>query len=195
MGKKLQILCAILGIVILLSLVFFIVNYKYETFENSNMKETKSAVVVKVNEKCLSVMGIENTSDLFTVSYASENNIEFKQGQEILIYFDGMVLSSFPGQIPNVGKIEIVKDESDVAIPDDVLRFYYSSRNNVNVSVSELTNTDISLTIIDTNELPYNYFHSYTIYKKVKNEDYTGIGYKIGEDTEHSTSGYTRDRS
>ena len=136
MEKKLQLLCAILGIVILLISVFFIVNYKYETFENSNMKETKSAIVVKVNEKCLSVMGIENTSDLFTVSYANENNIEFKQGQEILIYFDGMVLSSFPGQIHNVGKIEIVKEESDVSIPDNVLRFYYSSRNNVNVSVS-----------------------------------------------------------
>ncbi|MGN1300936.1 MAG: hypothetical protein ACI4U9_00120 [Clostridia bacterium] len=195
MGKRLQILCAILGIVILLSLVFFMVNYKYETFENSNMKETKSAVVVKVDENSLSVMGVENTSDLFTVSYANEINTEFKQGQEILIYFDGMVLSSFPGQIPNVGKIEIVKEESSVSIPDDVLRFYYSSRNNVNVSVSELTNTNISLTIIDTNELPYNYSHSYTIYKKVKNEDYTGIGYKIGEDTEHSTSGYTRNRS
>ena len=32
----------------------------------------------------------------------------------------------------------------------------------------------------------------YSINKKVKNEKYTGIGQKIGEDTETSTSGYTR---
>ena len=49
----------------------------------------------------------------------------------------------------------------------------------------------ISLTITDTNEIPYNYAHSYRINKKVKNKNYTGIGEKIGEDTENSTSSYT----
>lgn len=139
-------------------------------------------------------MGIQNVTGLFSVGFTDEGNIGFKQGQEVLIYFDGMVLETYPAQLGNVGKIKIIKEKSDITIPDNVLRFYYSSRDNINVTVSELTNNGISFTITDTNELPYSYSNEYVIYKKVKNENYTGVGYKIGEDTEYSTSGYTRNR-
>ena len=54
-----------------------------------------------------------------------------------------------------------------------------------------MTNKGLIIEIIDRNELPYDYANEYTIYKEVKNEDYTGTGEKIGEDTENSTSAYT----
>jgi len=163
--------------------------------ENDNMKATIKAVVVKVNENNLLAMRIENGTELYSVGLKNAKNIELKKGQEILIYFNGYVMESYPAQLGNIGKIEIVKDESSTQIPDDIIRYCYSSRDNVNIVVSELTNRGISLTITDTNELSYNYSHSYKINKKVKNENYTGVGQKIGEDTENSTSGYTRNRA
>lgn len=173
---------------------------KYEDFEEEykdyeNMTFTLSGIVVKVNEKSLDVMGINNGEDelnnLYSVSFAKEGNIGFKEEQEILIYFDGMVLETFPGQIHNVGKIEIIKEKSETEISADVLRFYNNSEDKVEVKISELTNKGITIEITDRNEIPYEYANEYVIYKEVKNENYTGVGEKIGEDTENSTAGYT----
>lgn len=166
-----------------------------EQTENDNMKSTIKAVVVKVYDKSLVAMETENTNGLISVGFTEEGNIVFEQGQEILIYFDGTIMTSYPAQLSNVEKIEIIKEKSDIQIPEQILRFCFNSYNNVNVNISELTSSGISLTITDTNELPYNYSHSYIIYKKFYNEEYTGIGYQIGEDTKNSTSGYTRNRS
>ena len=171
-----------------------VVDLKRKTTDN--MANTKRALVVKVNEKSLDVMGIENEnnieSDLISVSFGQEGDIGFKQGQEILIYFDGIIAESFTAQINNVGKIEIVKEKSDNEIPEDVLRFYYNSEDNVTVSIDDFTKENLLLTIEDKNESAYNYEDiEYDIYKKVKNPNYTGVGQKLGEDTENSTSGYT----
>ena len=83
----------------------------------------------------------------------------------------------------------------DVTIPDNILRYCYNTKDKVTVTVSELTSSSISMTITDNNELPYIYAHSYNINKKVKNKDYTGKGQKIGEDTQNSISGFTRNRT
>ena len=162
--------------------------------EASNAVATLSAVVMEVHESGLSVMEIkegESSYDLYTVSFAQEGNIGFKQGQEVLIYFDGIVAESFPAQIFNVSKIEITKEETDITIPDDVIRYYNNTTDKVKVDISELATTGVKITITDTNELSYEYSNNYVIYEKVKNENYTGKGYQIGEDTENSTSGYT----
>lgn len=162
--------------------------------ENNNMKATIKAVVVEVNDNYILAMDIDKASGLYIVGTKDAPNIEFKKGQEILIYFSGEVLATYPGQIADVGKIEVIKEESSTQIPDNVIRYCYNSRDNVNITISELTSSNISLTITDKNELPYIYAHSYKINKKVKNKDYTGVGQKIGEDTENSISGFTRNR-
>ena len=199
MNKVLKIILGLIIAGLVLWFIAFGIDYYKSAHlgdeENTNMDCTKRAVVVKVNERYLDIMGFDGENDLYSVGYADEGNIGFKKGQEILIYFSGMVADSFPGQIGKPGKIEIVKETSDTKIPDNVLRFYYSYRDKVSVSVSELSNSGITLIITDENELPYNYAHSYRLFKKVKNKDYTGIGYKIGEDTENSVSGYTRNWS
>lgn len=140
-------------------------------------------------------MGTDNQKGLYSIGISNFKDIKFEKGQEILVYFNGAVLTSYPAQIGNVGKIKIIKDKSDIQIPDNIIRFCYNTKDKVNVIISELTNSGIALTITDTNELAYNYSHSYTINKKVKNENYTGVGQKIGEDTENSTSGFTQYRS
>lgn len=208
MEKNLKIVAIILGIIVLILVILEIWNYtqkeektlinvdienttninsnNYEDAEN--MKTTLKAVVLKVNEKNLLVMET-NRNSLDYVSFAEEGNIGFKEGQEILIYYDGIVLSSYPGQITEVGKIEILKEESDIEIPENILRYCYSSYNNVKAEVTKLTKSGITLEITDTNELKYVYADTYKIEKQVKNENYTGVGYKT-EATEHSTSAY-----
>lgn len=168
---------------------------KITNTENSNMNATIEAIVVKVNENSLLAMEIENGNELYSVGLKNFKNIEFEKNQKILIYFSGDVMTSYPAQLSNIGKIEITEKKSNIDIPDDILRYCYSSRDNIQVTINELTNSDITLTITDTNELPYKYAHSYKINEQVKNENYTGVGQKIGEDTDNSTSGYTRNRS
>lgn len=169
-------------------------NEKYND-EINNMRATIKAVVIKVNENHLLAMGIENRTELYSIGLKNSKDIKFEKGQEILVYFNGNVMETYPAQLGNIGKIEIIKDKTDIQIPDNITRFCYNTKDKVNVTISELTNSGIALTIKDTNELPYNYSHSYIINKKVKNENYTGVGHKIGEDTENSTSGFTRYRS
>lgn len=163
---------------------------KYDLPENNYKVELK-AVVVKVNEKSMLVMEKEKANELISVGFTDEGNIGFKQGQEIVIYFDGMIMESYPAQIGNVQKIEIVREKSNIEIPDNILRYCYSSKENVVVSINDFAKSRISFNIEDKNELPYTYSNDYKIYKKVKNKDYTGIGHKIGEDTENSTAGFT----
>jgi len=165
----------ILGTIILLCIVSFGLYYMFKTnpdidlaYKNPDMVWTMKAVVVRVHEKSLSVMGIDNTNDLYSVSFADEGNIGFKQGQEILIYSNGMIADSYPAQIHHVGKIEIIKEKSNISIPESVLKFFYSSRNNVVVNISKLTTTGISLTIIDNNEFQYDYSNEYRLDKNNK---------------------------
>lgn len=189
----------IIGIIVVLSIIIIALYTitKSKIRKKSNDDEFSSTIkAVVVNpEKGLLVMGTENTNELYSVNYQNKENIEFKQGQEILIYFDGVVLETYPAQITNIEKIEILKEKSDIKIPDNILRYCYSSRNNVIVSISEVSKTGIEIIIKDTNELQYEYSNSYKINKKVKNKDYTGVGYQIGENTGNSTAGFTRYRS
>ncbi len=149
-----------------------------------------NAVVVKADEKRMLVLAGDSTSTLISLGYLEEGNIGYKQGQEIAIYYSGDILETYPCQLAGIEKIEIIKDKSDIEIPDNILRYCYSSKDNVSAQILELTSSKIYLKITDTNELKYNYSHNYKIEKEVKNPNYTGIGYKVGEDTEHSTSGY-----
>ena len=67
-----------------------------------------------------------------------------------------------------IEKIEVVKDKGDVDIPYSALRYCFSSRDNVEVSVDELTKSGISFIINDKNEYKYEYDNEYSIFKKNK---------------------------
>lgn len=189
MKRGFKITFTILGILVALALIcitIFLVKWYNHTLAKT------TAIVVKVNENSMLVMGMEDNG-LYSVGFTDKENKGFKQNQEIAVYFDGNIADTYPAQFGNVGKIKIVKEKSDITIPENILKYAYSSKANVHVSVSKLTKTGITFIMLDTNELPYHYSdtHRYTIERKVKNKDYTGIGYKIGEDTKNSTAGYT----
>ena len=126
------------------------------------------AVVVKANERTLAVMDIQDKS-LAYVSYAKEGNIGFKQGQEVAIYFDGMIQESYPAVISGVNKIEITKEKSDVQISENALRWFCNSKDKLSVKIEELTKNGISFIITDSNEVrcQYDYTSNFRMRKKV----------------------------
>ena len=115
-------------------------NYEYE----DNMKVKMKAVVAKVNKNNLLFMNIKD-EDLIYVGFTDEGNIGYRQGQEIDIYYDGLILTSYPEQLSNVGKIEIIKEKSNTELPEKVLRYCYSSRDNVKIDVEKITKNGIVL--------------------------------------------------
>ena len=54
-----------------------------------------------------------------------------------------MIMESYPAQIDNVQKIEIVQEKSNIEIPDYILRYCYSSKENVVVSINDFTKSSI----------------------------------------------------
>ncbi len=194
--KKKSIAIIIVAIIIILFCV--IVNLRSVNTKNANVTISDStsikAVIVKVNRNSLIVMQSENDKELISVSFSNEGNIGFKEGQEILIDFDGFITLSYPASIYNVKKIKILNEKSNISIPEKHLKYCFSSKNNVKISVTEFTDAKILLDIIDENERQYDYPNSYSIEEKVENTKNISVGQKIGEDTSNSLAGFTRNR-
>lgn len=167
--KKYVILIVIVLIFIsILSIIF------YKLF-NPSMK----AVIVKINENSLTIMKLDETqSNLYNIEISNNNN--FKQGQEIIVYYkyNTIIEDSYPSQIKKyyIKNIEILKEVSDVKIPDTILKFLYNSTQNISVTINTISNTNISIEIEDTNKYKYNYSNldNYQISKK-QNGIYTNI--------------------
>ena len=140
-----------------------------EKLENRNMMAIKNAVIVGVNENSLYVVDSENKDLSYKVSFASEGNIGFEQGQEVTIYFNGKVGSSDingVSAIEYVGKIEI-NDENKQLISNDILKRFYTSYENVNVNIDNLTNTGLSLTLTDNNNIKYEFENRFYLSENV----------------------------
>lgn len=173
MGKKFFAIVLIGVIIFLIAVIAFNVTTYISMIDNmkyDNMSATMTAVVVKVDETDLWVIApASNSGTLKRASIYNTGNIGFKKGQEILIYYGGFITSMSPPSISNIGKIEITKEESDVEIPINILRYCYSSKDNVSVTINEFTNEKISISITDTNEYPYDYSNDYISIDKYEN--------------------------
>lgn len=207
MRSNLKLIFISISIIIITLVVLFLVSKNIINNSKENLIKTDESliidkksikpmkfIVVKVTDKFLGVISIEDKTK-YNVSYSTEGNIGFKKGQEILVYSTQSTFQmTSPSSISQVEKIKIIKENTDITIPEDVLRYYYSSRNNVNISINSVSDTSIELTIEDSNEYPYIYSNSYSIFHNIKNKEYTGIGYQIGENTKTTTAGYSRNR-
>lgn len=136
------------------------------SYDNADAIATMDVVIAKVDDKSLGVINKDDPNDILTASIPEGDTNEYKQNQEVRVYFDGTINESYPGSFGEVSKIEILKESSEVTIPEKVLKYFYSSRDNVSVSNINVTQTGISFEIKDTNELKYEYTNTYALYKK-----------------------------
>ena len=82
----------VLGISLLVILIVAIILFAVGYIIIKNYMETIKAVVVKVNDNSMLVMGItDNLSGLMSVGFTDEGNIGYKQGQEISFKYNGSI--------------------------------------------------------------------------------------------------------
>ncbi len=159
MKKKIFLIISII-LVVLGIIVFRVLNNKMEKI---------TAVVVRADDDFLMIYG--NGIDFCSCGLKKTGNIGFKMGQEIELYGkDIMVSETYPGQLTGVEKIKITKEQSNIDIPEEYIRYCYASKDKVNISVLEITPSGITYMIEDNNEYKNAYIFSddYLIIKKNK---------------------------
>lgn len=194
-----RIIMMLIGIILLITgIIYYIFSNEgstlvYERKLDNNMSATKKAVIVKVLPNALWVMEPENYDDLIEVTYSEENNSKFKKGQEILIYYnkEWQLDKSLKILIMNVGKIEILKEKSEVEIPKNMIIACYNSKDNIEVYDMAITNKKLEYKIKDTNDYKYEISESYEIYKIEQNENKDLISFNEKMQKEKETENIT----
>ena len=137
-------------------------------------KAKKRLVVVKSYVE--SFYGVDEDGLLYDVSFDNPKKVngkDLKIGQEIEIYWHGTINYIAPAGIGGVRKYKILKEESDIKIPDYAMIHCYNTPKNVMAHIREISNEKIEFRILDTNEIPYEYDFGYSLYKKnIENEEY-----------------------
>ena len=164
-----------------------------EKIENRNMVAVKKAIVAGVNKDSLFVVDNENDELLYELSFTNEGNIGFKQGQEILIYFNGKNsgLTGINGinKINTASKIEITGNENKTVVTNEILKKLYTTFDNVKVNIDNITNTEITMTITDSNDIKYDFANKYTLSKNIAKKTQSAVITEEGM----SIPGYTGD--
>ncbi|MCI9286428.1 MAG: hypothetical protein HFJ57_00295 [Clostridia bacterium] len=163
-------------LIIILLITICALGYIFIRIDNSNMR----GVVIKAEEKSLTIMDVRDEG-LYYVFIPENNKLQFKQGQEILVYFNdyAIIEQTNPAIIgtEDIEKIRILKEKSNVEIPRKKLERVYSTDEKVLITIDELSLTGISITINDTNEFKREYEHSnaYIVSKKESNGSYNEL--------------------
>ena len=154
-----------------------------EKLANRNMLAIKTAIVAGVNDDYLCVVDSQDQNLLYNVYYPEEGNRDFEIGQEIKIYFNGKSTSTSRNgisELRNVGKIEII-DNANHLIPDEILKKFNTNYNNVEVSINNLTNAGLTLTITDKNDIKYKFASKFYLSKNVAEKpDKNSVEYNDG---------------
>lgn len=115
---------------------------------------TMNLIVVNVNKNSLETVDFNNS--LYVVSLKDKDMSQFKRGQEIKVYYNGMVNAMYPAGI-TANKVTIVNENSGFEISKDALRHFSYSQDNISFIIDSLTNKNISFRIVDLNEIPLEY--------------------------------------
>lgn len=178
MKRGLKVLIIVLVILVVLAVAILLVKHfttnevnneltgNSISYDNADAIATMDVVIVRVDDTYLEVINKDDPNDVMRANIPDDDINEYKQNQEVRVYYNGMINEMYPGSFDKVSKIEILKDNSDVTIPEKALKLFYSSRNNVSVSNINATQTGISFEIKDTNEYKYEYTNTYTLFKK-----------------------------
>lgn len=140
-----------------------------EKLANRNMLAIKTAIVAVVDDDYLCVVDSQDQNLLYNVYYPEEGSRDFEIGQEIRIYFNGKSISSGRNgiaELRNVGKIEII-DNANHLISDEILKRFNTTYDNVEVSIENLTNTELIFTITDNNDIKYEFASKFYLSKNI----------------------------
>lgn len=159
--KKFLKICIIISVIVLISIIA--INY----YDN-NFVFRDTGVVIKVNEDELAVFKpSKDDNSIGTnlhVDFSDEGDIGFKMGQEVKFYYTDRITDETG--LHEVKKIKILKQQSDIEIPENFLKLYYNSKENISIEIEEFSNKGIQFKLQDMNELHYEYDFYYKVVKK-----------------------------
>lgn len=102
-----------LAIILILFIIICILGYIFIRITNPIIR----AVVVKADEKHLTVMNAKDESPYY-IYLPTDINLQFKQGQEIMIYckYHTIIEDTYPASISNkyIKNIKILKEKSNI---------------------------------------------------------------------------------
>lgn len=157
------------NLIIILLVTICVLGYFFIRIINPTIR----GVVIKTNNQNLTFMDVKD-KELYNISIPQNNNLQYKQGQEILVHYkyDAIITHSLPIKIrtEDITKITILKEKSNAKIPREKLERIYNLGENVLITIDELSQTGISITINDKNEFKREYKHS-DFYQILKGED------------------------
>lgn len=159
-------------IVILVLIVFIGIYFKNNYFgkEKLNIGKEKLRLVVIGICDFQEILAVDENGNLLQVrlkelKYWNEMD-KFDKGEEIIIYYDGVITETYPGKINNVSDYLILNKKSDIEIPEDIKKRYDNSTANVMVHVRNISNEKLEFRILDTNEISYKYDFDCSLSKK-----------------------------
>lgn len=140
-NKKILIfLIAMLAILIVSTIILLIVIneatiHPVGTVE-PNARTGYRGVIVKVNEDSLGFMTeagepfyLIYKEELGALSELEQTKVKLKEGQHVIVAYSGHILNAEPKIIPDIGGIFVVKEKSDMKVPDniyDLFKDYYT---------------------------------------------------------------------
>ena len=192
-NNKLAALIIFILVVMILVAIYYYKKQK-NVIINVDYEEATTRVVVVKSENGMALVMDDDPEYPSVYRIGASKDREYKQGNELLIHYNGYIMESYPAQFSHITEIEFIKEKSDIEIPESILKSCYNSEENIRVTIHEISDSGIALSIVDANKYPYNYPHNYKINKKVKNKDYKEKGEIIGENTKNTIAGYTRNR-
>lgn len=154
--KKVATICFLIVFAVFFTMFFLL--------ETQNFSYDMDVVVVKAEEH--QIIGIDENEEIIIVNSNDQDLRKFLKGQTVRVYYDGMILTTYPGQI--TGRVKL-KDKTIKEIPDKYLRYAYSTPSNVILDISDSTKEEFVLYIEDNNSIKYLY-----------NEEYSFLLYREG---------------
>ena len=113
--KKIYIFCSVIIAIIIVLCALSIMLQDY--------KMSKDIIVIKAEENL--IIGIDKgNKDIIIVNSKKQNLSEFEKGQTVIVAYNGIVNSSWPGSI-TAGKVSLA-DDSITEVEDYYLRYAYN---------------------------------------------------------------------
>lgn len=136
MKRGLKVLIIVLVILVVLAVAILLVKHfttnevnneltgNSISYDNADAIATMDVVIVRVDDTYLEVINKDDPNDVMRANIPDDDINEYKQNQEVRVYYNGMINEMYPGSFDKVSKIEILKDNSDVTIPEKALKLF-----------------------------------------------------------------------
>ena len=157
--KKIYIFCSVIIAIIIVLCALSIMLQDY--------KMSKDIIVIKAEENL--IIGVDKgNNDIIIVNSKKQNLSEFEKGQTVIVAYNGIVNSSWPGSI-TAGKVSLA-DDSITEVEDYYLRYAYNDISKLKLDISNTNVQEFRFSLTDNNSLKYLF-----------NEEYLILLYKDGE--------------